>query len=122
MACDAPGLVVKSGLMLGLGERGEEVRAVMADLRSAGCTALTLGQYFAPGLGRHPVVEYVAPEVFAAYEAEARALGFAAVAVGPYVRSSYLAEGQYRQARPGHPAEKRFLNEPDRPGGRSQGP
>jgi lipoic acid synthetase len=94
-----PSLVMKSGLMLGLGERREEVLAVMADLRGAGCAALTLGQYLAPGPGRHPVIEYVAPEVFAAYEAEARAMGFAAVAAGPYVRSSYLAEGQYRQAR-----------------------
>jgi lipoic acid synthetase len=100
----APGLVVKSGLMLGLGERREEVLAVMADLRGAGCTALTLGQYLAPGPGRHPVVEYVTPEVFAAYEAEARALGFAAVASGPYVRSSYLAEGQYQQALSTDPA------------------
>jgi lipoic acid synthetase len=106
MAGDAPRMVVKSGLMLGLGERGEEVRAVMADLRDAGCTALTLGQYLAPGLDRYPVVEYVAPEGFAAYEAEARGLGFAAVAAGPYVRSSYLAKGQYHQARLVRPAEK----------------
>lgn len=94
----APGLVVKSGLMLGLGERREEVLAVMADLRRAGCAALTLGQYLAPGPGRHPVVEYLAPEVFAAYEAQARAMGFAAVAAGPYVRSSYLAEDQHQEA------------------------
>jgi lipoic acid synthetase len=104
MEHDAPALVVKSGLVLGLGERADEVRVVLADLRGAGCTALTLGQYLAPGPGRHPVREYVAPEVFAAYEAEARAMGFAAVAAGPYVRSSYLAEGQYQQARRTNPA------------------
>jgi lipoyl synthase len=83
---------VKSGLMLGLGERPAEVMEVLADLRAAGVTLLTLGQYLSPGPRRLPVEEFVPPERFAEYEAAARALGFGDVFAGPYVRSSYLAE------------------------------
>ena len=87
----AAGAVTKSGLMLGLGEREDEVLAVLGDLRRAGCRAVTLGQYLAPSAAHHPVVEFVRPERFEEYGRRARELGFDAVASGPFVRSSYGA-------------------------------
>jgi len=87
-----PEMVTKSGLMLGLGETIEELLAVLADLRSVGCDALTLGQYLAPGPSYLPVHRYVPPEEFAAWGQWARALGFRYVASGPFVRSSYHAD------------------------------
>jgi len=85
-------LYTKSGIMLGLGERGDEVRAAMEDLRQANCDIFTLGQYLQPTLKHLPVVEYVPPERFAELGAHARAIGFKHVASGPMVRSSYHAE------------------------------
>jgi lipoic acid synthetase len=84
--------IVKSGMMLGLGERDEEVRAALADLVDAGCRMVTLGQYLAPSRAHHAVREFVPPARFAAYERVAFDLGFEAVASGPFVRSSYMAE------------------------------
>ena len=81
----------KSGLMLGLGERPEEVTQALRDLRAAGCELLTLGQYLQPTRENLPVVEFVTPEQFAAYGREAEALGFRHVASAPRVRSSYHA-------------------------------
>lgn len=86
-----PAVRSKSGIMLGLGEREEEVLAVLADLRSAGCSYLSIGQYLAPSKSHHPVREFVPPECFEKYRAEALAMGFAHVESGPYVRSSYHA-------------------------------
>ncbi len=86
------GIVSKSGIMVGLGERCEEVTGVMDDLRSAGCDMLTIGQYLAPSRWHHAVVEYIHPKVFEAYAAEALAKGFLHVASAPLVRSSYRAE------------------------------
>ncbi len=82
----------KSGMMLGLGERWEEVIEAMGDLRAVGCDLLTLGQYLQPTLKHLPVVEFVAPEHFKALAEEARAMGFIHVASGPLVRSSYHAD------------------------------
>jgi lipoic acid synthetase len=93
---DGATLYTKSGLMVGLGETADEVRAVLGDLRAAGCDILTLGQYLAPSAAHLPVARFVEPAEFAAWEAEARALGFAAVAAGPFVRSSYQAESVFR--------------------------
>ncbi len=87
----ASAMPTKSGLMLGLGETPDEVVAVMRDLRVAGSDMLTLGQYLRPSPAHMPVAEFVAPEVFDELAAEARALGFAAVAAAPFVRSSYRA-------------------------------
>jgi len=87
-----PGLPTKSGLMLGLGERPDELRAALRDLREAGVELLTLGQYLRPSPAHLPVERWVPPEEFDAWAAEARALGFAEVAAGPLVRSSYRAE------------------------------
>jgi lipoic acid synthetase len=86
------GVLTKSGLMVGLGEREAEVVRVMADLRDAGCDLLTVGQYLAPGGAYHPVVEYLHPDRFDHYREVAEGLGFLAVASGPFVRSSYNAD------------------------------
>src|ERR1700694_2789415 len=84
-----PGVVTKSGLMLGLGETHEELFDVLADLRAHGCDTLTLGQYLAPTLKHIPVARYVPPAEFDALAVLARTLGFAQVVAGPFVRSSY---------------------------------
>lgn len=82
----------KSGLMLGLGETEAEVLVALADLRAVGCDILTLGQYLQPTLKHLPVVNYVSPVKFEELGERARALGFAHVASGPMVRSSYHAD------------------------------
>ncbi|MFH1468636.1 MAG: lipoyl synthase [Pseudomonadota bacterium] len=83
--------ITKSSLMLGLGETDDELREALADLREAGVTALTLGQYLQPAPRCLPVEHYVEPARFDTWAEEARALGFAMVASGPLVRSSYRA-------------------------------
>ncbi|HEV3444916.1 MAG TPA: lipoyl synthase, partial [Gemmataceae bacterium] len=88
----APQTVTKSGLMLGLGETTDELLEVLADLRSANCDTLTLGQYLAPTLKHVPVKRYVPPQEFDALAVLARTLGFKQVASGPFVRSSYHAD------------------------------
>jgi lipoic acid synthetase len=87
----APAAVTKSSLMLGLGEREEELLEAFADLRAAGVEVLTLGQYLRPSAWHLPVVEYVAPERFERLRERALEAGFAYVAAGPLVRSSYRA-------------------------------
>jgi lipoic acid synthetase len=87
-----PGVEAKSALMLGLGETREEVLQVLRDLRGQGVARVSLGQYLQPSRDNLPVTEYIHPDVFTEYEAEARALGFAWVKAGPLVRSSYHAE------------------------------
>lgn len=84
-------LPAKSGLMLGLGERIEEVVAVMQDLREAGVSALTIGQYLRPGPQCAPVAAFVPPARFDELARIARRLGFTSIASAPYVRSSYRA-------------------------------
>lgn len=86
------GCPTKSGLMLGLGEEMSEVRSVLADLRSAGCDLLTIGQYLRPHHRALPVAAYYHPDEFAALRAEALAMGFRGVSAGPRVRSSYQAQ------------------------------
>ncbi|MFZ7128646.1 MAG: lipoyl synthase [Desulfobacterales bacterium] len=92
----APAMLTKSGLMLGLGETESEVRAAMEDLLSAGCRMLTLGQYLQPTKDHLPVTRYVTPEEFDRWAETARSLGFAEVAAGPLVRSSYRAGELYQ--------------------------
>ncbi|MCX6362978.1 MAG: lipoyl synthase [Actinobacteria bacterium] len=82
--------LVKSGLMVGLGERTAEVEAVLGDCAAAGVDAVTIGQYLQPDADRLPVARYVAPQEFAAYEKRGAALGLQ-VAAAPFVRSSYRA-------------------------------
>ncbi|MEY2342986.1 lipoyl synthase [Acidithiobacillus sp. IBUN Pt1247-S3] len=92
-----PAIPTKSGLMLGLGEEIDEIIEVMRDLRSAGCSLLTLGQYLAPSRHHHPVERYVAPEEFSRLEHIGLEIGFRHVAAGPLVRSSYHAEHSFRE-------------------------
>jgi lipoic acid synthetase len=86
-----PDVPTKSGLMVGLGERDEEIREVLRDLREHGVQIVTLGQYLRPTRQHEPVDRYVEPEAFEALAAEARAIGFATVYAGVFVRSSYNA-------------------------------
>jgi lipoic acid synthetase len=87
-----PGIVTKSGLMLGLGEEREEVIEVLSDLRAVGADAVTLGQYLRPTLRQLPVERYLEPGEFEEYREEADRLGFQHVASGPLVRSSFHAD------------------------------
>lgn len=87
-----PKLIVKSGLMVGLGETDDELMVALADLRSAGCRSLTLGQYLAPSPRHWSVARFVPPEQFERYRLRALDMGFLAVAAGPLVRSSYKAD------------------------------
>lgn len=87
-----PTLVTKSGLMLGLGERREEVVEVLNRLRGVGVEIVTIGQYLQPKQEKLDVVEYVAPSVFDEYRVVGEKMGFRAVFSGPFVRSSYMAD------------------------------
>lgn len=87
----APEVCTKSGLMLGLGERQDEVAAALQDLLTAGCRILTLGQYLQPRTECLPVIRHLPPEEFAAWRETALNMGFERVASGPFVRSSYHA-------------------------------
>ena len=93
-----PPMVCKSGMMLGLGESIDEVRQVWSDLRRAGCDILTMGQYLQPSPANLPVDRFLPPEEFTALQDEALSCGFAGVASGPFVRSSYEADKLWRQA------------------------
>jgi lipoic acid synthetase len=93
-----PEATTKSGLMVGLGERQEEVSSLLRDLRKANCDLVTIGQYLRPSRDHHPVVDYIHPELFQVNQKEAEELGFSGAASGPYVRSSYKAEKLYRKA------------------------
>jgi lipoyl synthase len=86
--------VVKTGLMLGLGEELDEVRDVLRELAALGVHIVTLGQYLRPSKNHLPLVRYVTPAEFAQLKDEALAFGIAHVESGPLVRSSYHADGQ----------------------------
>lgn len=92
-----PGLPLKSGLMLGLGETTAEIKEVLQDLLQSGCSILTLGQYLQPTAGHLPVIRYLPPEEFKEWQQTAHDLGFPCVISGPFVRSSYQAESLLRQ-------------------------
>ncbi|MCB9548931.1 MAG: lipoyl synthase [Myxococcales bacterium] len=94
-----PDVVVKSGLMVGLGETPAEVFALLADLRAAGVQIVTIGQYLRPSLRHVPVVEWLTEEAYAVYRDHGAALGFDHVFAGPFVRSSYSAAEALRHAR-----------------------
>ncbi|MCG6893938.1 MAG: lipoyl synthase [Desulfobacteraceae bacterium] len=89
------GIPSKSGIMLGLGEQDTEIRQVLADLLSVGCTMLTVGQYLQPSRSHLPVTRYVPPEEFDRWKETAKAMGFSEVASAPFVRSSYHAHRLY---------------------------
>lgn len=86
-----PKIYTKSGIMLGLGETHEEVVETLKDLRTAGVDAVTIGQYLRPTMRHLPVHTFVHPNVFKDYEKIGEDLGFAFVASGPFIRSSYNA-------------------------------
>jgi len=89
-----PGVLTKSGLMLGLGETNEEVVEVMRDLRAHDVDMLTLGQYLQPSRNHLPVDRFVPPAEFEELGRIAESLGFRSVASAPLVRSSYHADKQ----------------------------
>lgn len=106
----APKIPTKSGIMLGLGERDDEVHAVLRDLRAAGVSIVTMGQYLAPERNAFylPVRRFVTPEAFAEFARFGREeLGFRHVEAGPLVRSSYHAEKQAGGRRPADGADGR---------------
>jgi lipoic acid synthetase len=90
------GLRTKSGFMVGLGERDAEVAELLSDLRGAGCSSVTSGQYMQPTADNVPVVRYWEPAEFERIESLALALGFESVSAGPFVRSSYHAAEMLR--------------------------
>ncbi len=98
-----PGIVTKSGLMLGLGETREEVVEVMSDLREANCNQLTLGQYLQPSSKHHSVARFVSPEEFSQYERTGRDIGFWGVVSAPLTRSSHKAAELYAKAKDARP-------------------
>ncbi|HEY8040122.1 MAG TPA: lipoyl synthase [Polyangiaceae bacterium] len=99
------GALTKSSVMVGIGEADDEVLETMRDLREAGVDVLTLGQYLRPTPRHAPVDRYVEPQRFEAFAREGRAMGFAYVAAGPLVRSSYKAAEVFVRTvlRPGDP-------------------
>jgi len=90
------GKTAKSGFMVGLGEKEDEVIQTMTDLYDSGCKILTIGQYLKPGVGYMEVVEYIKPEKFEEYRVIAQQLGFSFVESSPLVRSSFHAENHIK--------------------------
>jgi lipoic acid synthetase len=84
-------ILVKSGLMVGVGETEQEVLDVLCDLRAVDCDLVTIGQYLRPSVTHYPVVAYVSPEAFDRFAQAARRMGFRGVMCGPFVRSSFHA-------------------------------
>ncbi len=95
----APGILTKSGFMVGLGERKQEVRQLLEDLRAHDVGVVTIGQYLQPTRKHLAVEEYLHPDVFQEYKEYGEGLGFRAVFSGPLVRSSYMAEMVHEQTR-----------------------
>jgi lipoic acid synthetase len=92
-----PAMLTKSSILLGLGEKEEEIISTLRDLREAGCDMVVLGQYLSPSKQHYPVREFVAPEKFRSYQNQAAALGFKTVISSPLARSSYRAEELYEE-------------------------
>lgn len=86
-----PKIITKSGIMVGLGEKRDEVVNLFKDLRKTGCDFITIGQYLSPSKNHLKVSEFVRPEVFKEYEEICREMGFKFVQAAPLVRSSYHA-------------------------------
>jgi lipoyl synthase len=86
-----PAIYTKSGIMLGLGETRDEVVKTLKDLRAVGVDAVTIGQYLRPTMKHLPVSEFIHPNEFKEYEKIGEEMGFAFVASGPFIRSSYNA-------------------------------
>jgi len=97
-AANKNNLIIKSSLMLGLGEKEEEVISSMKDLVDVGCQILSLGQYLRPSPRHLEVVEFIHPDQFLRYKNIGESLGLSHVEAGPLVRSSYLADQQAQAA------------------------
>ena len=95
----APGVLTKSGFMVGLGETADEVRALLGDLHAQGTDVATIGQYLQPTRRNLQVAEYIEPRQFEEYRDYGLSLGFRAVFSGPLVRSSYMADEVSEEAR-----------------------
>lgn len=96
--CKEQGLTTKTGIMVGIGERDEEVEQLMRDVvEGSGADILTIGQYLQPTRNHLPITRWVTPEQFAAYKRVGESIGFRHVESGPLVRSSYHAEEQVLQ-------------------------
>lgn len=93
-----PDVLTKSGLMVGLGEETEEIQAVLRDLRASQVDVATLGQYLQPTRRNLRVARYVTPQEFDGYRDYGLSVGFAMVFSGPFVRSSYMADGVFTAA------------------------
>lgn len=111
-----PGMLTKSGIILGMGEAVEEIREALVDLRKAAVDIVTLGQYLRPSAHHAPVARWVTPEEFADWKRIGEEeLGFRHVESGPLVRSSYHAEKQARVVEAGGVGEIREIMEADIP-------
>ena len=91
-----PGILTKSAIIAGLGEKEEEIVETMKDLRGAGCDILTIGQYLKASEKNTPVDRFVTPEEFERYKIMAEGMSFKSVSSGPFVRSSYFAEDNFK--------------------------
>jgi lipoic acid synthetase len=94
-----PDLATKSGLMLGLGEVSDEIEKTLADMLQAGCRILTLGQYLQPSKNHLAVERFIPPQEFEDWRKKALKMGFAEVASGPFVRSSYHAKELFQEVK-----------------------
>ncbi|MDO9580783.1 MAG: lipoyl synthase [Bacteroidales bacterium] len=90
------GIIAKSGFMLGLGEREDEIILTIRDIHASGCKILTIGQYLKPGFDYMEVVDYVSPEKFEEYRIKSLEIGFSFVESSPLVRSSFHAENHVK--------------------------
>jgi lipoic acid synthetase len=110
----APGMLTKTGIILGMGEEAHEIRKAMADLREAAVDILTLGQYLRPSPMHIPVARWVTPDEFATWKRIGeQELGFEHVESGPLVRSSYHAKEQARKVEAGGPGSIQEILEAD---------
>jgi len=91
-------IVIKSGIMVGLGETDEEIHKTLDDMKSAGCQIVTIGQYLRPSMKHLPVMRYVEPKTFDCYKSYGESIGLDAVFAGPLVRSSYMAEEVFERS------------------------
>jgi lipoic acid synthetase len=111
-----PGMLTKTGLILGMGERADEIRQAMVDLREASVDILTLGQYLRPSPMHIPVARWVTPAEFAEWKVVGESeCGFRHVESGPLVRSSYHAKEQAREVEAGGPGSITEVLEADIP-------
>ena len=109
-----PGMLTKTGIILGMGEQPEEIRQAMVDLREAAVDILTLGQYLRPSPMHVPVARWVTPDEFATWKRVGEEeLGFKHVESGPLVRSSYHAKEQAREVEAGGPGRVQEILEAD---------